>query len=66
MNGYEVASRLRRETECANARLIALSGYGQAEDRRRSKEAGFDFHLTKPVEPDALIALLGSLKEARG
>jgi PAS domain S-box-containing protein len=66
MNGYEVASRLRQETECANARLIALSGYGQAEDRRRSKEAGFDFHLTKPVEPDALIALLGSLKEARG
>jgi len=66
MNGYEVASQLRRDTECADARLIALSGYGQAEDRRRSKEAGFDFHLTKPVEPDALIALLGSLKDASG
>jgi len=65
MNGYEVASRLRSEEEGAGARLIALSGYGQAEDRRRSKEAGFDFHLTKPVEPDALTALLASLRDAK-
>jgi PAS domain S-box-containing protein len=64
MNGYEIAERLRTRSEISRTRLIALSGYGQAEDRRRSKEAGFEFHLTKPVEPEALIALLASLKEA--
>jgi CheY-like chemotaxis protein len=43
-------------------RLIALSGYGQEDDRRRAREAGFDYHLTKPVEPDVLDALLDSLR----
>jgi CheY-like chemotaxis protein len=64
MNGYEVAARLRATPHGSAARLIALSGYGQAEDRRRSKEAGFDYHLTKPVEPDALLALLASLRDS--
>jgi CheY-like chemotaxis protein len=40
--------------------ITALTGYGQAEDRRRSREAGFNYHLTKPPDPDVLAALLES------
>jgi PAS domain S-box-containing protein len=61
MNGYEVAERLRGQPDFAQTRLIALSGYGQDEARQRAKEAGFDHHLVKPVEPDALVTLLGSV-----
>lgn len=61
MNGYEVAERLRSQSEFKHTRLIALTGYGQEEDRRRAHDAGFDYHLTKPVEPDVLTALLDSL-----
>ncbi|MBA3312857.1 MAG: response regulator [Planctomycetota bacterium] len=50
LDGYEVAKRLRARTETEGAVLIAVSGYGQEEDRRRSREAGFDHHLTKPVD----------------
>ena len=39
-------------------RIVAVTGYGQEEDRRRSRESGFDQHLTKPVDPDALQALV--------
>ena len=58
MNGYEVASRLREEGYCEKALMVALSGYGQEEDRRRSKAAGFDHHLVKPVDIDVVIKLL--------
>ncbi|HEY7216025.1 MAG TPA: MEDS domain-containing protein, partial [Thermoanaerobaculia bacterium] len=58
MNGYEVAAELRRDPSTRSARLIAVTGYGRDEDRRRSKEAGFDLHLTKPVDPAKLRALL--------
>jgi len=61
MDGYEVAQQLRAQPQFKQARLIALSGYGQHEDRRRAKEAGFDYHLTKPVDPHALAALLDSV-----
>ncbi len=54
MNGYEVARRIREQEGDTEIVLIALTGWGQAEDRRRSKEAGFDHHLTKPVAFDAL------------
>jgi signal transduction histidine kinase/ActR/RegA family two-component response regulator len=54
IDGYEVARRLRRLAEGGDMFLIALTGYGQPEDRRRSEEAGFDAHLVKPVDPDAL------------
>jgi signal transduction histidine kinase len=60
MNGYEVASTLRRDPATAAARLIALTGYGGEEDRRRSHEAGFDIHLTKPVDPGLLRRLLST------
>jgi PAS domain S-box-containing protein len=60
MSGYEVARELRREAATRGAVLIALTGYGQAEDRARSRAAGFDHHLTKPVDHDALAALIKS------
>jgi CheY-like chemotaxis protein len=58
MSGYEVAKRIRRQPWGYALTLIALTGWGQAEDRRRSHEAGFDAHLVKPVDPPALISLL--------
>ncbi len=66
MNGYEVAERLRQQPAFQQTPLIALTGYGEEEARRRSKEAGFDYHLVKPVEPDALDALLDSLRTDGG
>lgn len=61
MNGYEVAAHLRRQPYFARTTLIALTGYGQEDARRRAKEAGFDYHLVKPLDPDALVSLLDSL-----
>jgi signal transduction histidine kinase len=58
MDGYEVARRLRMEPACAKATIIAVSGYGQEEDRRRSKQAGFDHHLVKPVNFEQVRSLL--------
>lgn len=58
MDGYAVATELRRDPSTASAGIIAISGYGQEEDRRRSQEAGFDLHLTKPVDPAELQRLL--------
>jgi two-component system CheB/CheR fusion protein len=63
MNGYEVARHVRALPEIAQPTLIALSGYGQDEDRRRASDAGFEYHLVKPVEPQALFALLDSLSD---
>jgi PAS domain S-box-containing protein len=64
MSGYEVAAQLRQLPGTASALLIALTGYGQQRDRDRSREAGFDQHLTKPVDHQALLRLLRS--PARG
>ncbi|HKP11032.1 MAG TPA: PAS domain-containing protein [Blastocatellia bacterium] len=61
MNGYELAARLRQQAEFKRTALIALTGYGQDEERRRAREAGFDYHLTKPVGPESLASLLDSL-----
>jgi CheY-like chemotaxis protein len=58
MNGYDVARRIRREPWGAAVRLVALTGWGQEEDRRRSREAGFDDHVVKPVDPNSLRSLL--------
>lgn len=57
-DGYEVARRLRREPEFQRTLFVALTGYGQDEDRRRSEAAGFDQHLTKPADPVELQCLL--------
>jgi len=60
MNGYEVAKKLRESEVNRSAVLVAVTGYGLPAERLRSAEAGFDHHLTKPVDPDALIRLLGA------
>jgi CheY-like chemotaxis protein len=65
MDGYEVARRLRGGPH-QDLRLIALSGYGQAEDRRKTREAGFDMHLVKPVDPARLSVAIASLEPRRG
>jgi two-component system, sensor histidine kinase len=57
LNGYEIARRVRREIGNSVA-LIALTGFGQLEDRRRARDAGFDLHLTKPIDPDRLLRAL--------
>ena len=62
MDGYQVAEQLRNEEGCADAVLIAISGYGQEHDRRRSREAGFDHHLVKPVDYESLLSLLARPK----
>jgi signal transduction histidine kinase/ActR/RegA family two-component response regulator len=54
MDGLELARRFRNDPRLAGVRLIALTGWGQEEDRRRTREAGFDLHLVKPAEPDVL------------
>ena len=60
MNGFDVARRLRRLPETKNALIVAVTGYGREEDRRNSRESGIDLHMTKPVEPAALKAILAS------
>ncbi|GAC1469822.1 MAG: hypothetical protein NVSMB9_14140 [Isosphaeraceae bacterium] len=58
MDGYEVAASLRKEKDLTEMVIIAVSGYGQEQDRRRAREAGIDHHFVKPVDYDALIPLL--------
>lgn len=59
MSGYELARHIRQESWGRGALLVAVTGWGQREDRERSREAGFDHHLTKPVDPEALQSLIG-------
>jgi CheY-like chemotaxis protein len=54
MSGLEVARRMRRESWCAHATLVAVTGWGQEEDKRRAREAGFDRHIVKPADREAL------------
>lgn len=58
LNGYELASRARGDARTARVRLIALTGYGQPEDRARALEAGFDVHVVKPIDPGELERIL--------
>jgi len=60
MDGYSVAKALRADPELQSVYLIALTGYGQEEDRRRALAAGFDTHLTKPADLDVLRRLLAT------
>jgi two-component system CheB/CheR fusion protein len=64
MDGYQVARRLRELPQTCDSLLIALTGYGQADDRRRSAEAGFDGHFVKPVDIDALHPLIAGHRRA--
>ena len=65
MDGFEVARRLRGDVGLGKMLLVALTGYGSEEDRRRAFAAGFDAHLLKPVDPDALHALLARDRNGR-
>jgi PAS domain S-box-containing protein len=64
VDGYDVGRALRSEPALRSISMIALSGYSQDEDRRRSREAGFDAHLAKPAEVDKLTALLADVRRA--
>jgi signal transduction histidine kinase/DNA-binding response OmpR family regulator len=66
MNGYEVARRLRAQPDQTKTLLVALTGYGQEEDRRLAREAGFNHHLVKPIDFAALKGIFSSLKEPVG
>lgn len=60
LDGYNVAEEIRRYAEFKSTLLIALSGYGRPEDREKSRSAGFDEHLTKPTDFDALLELINN------
>jgi CheY-like chemotaxis protein len=63
LNGYEVAQRIREQPWGASMFLIAVTGWGQEEDRQRSSEVGLNVHMVKPVEPSALEKLLAELPQ---
>ena len=58
IHGYDVARRMRSMPETSGALLVAVTGWGQEHDRKRAREAGFDRHLVKPVDPDEIDAIL--------
>jgi signal transduction histidine kinase/CheY-like chemotaxis protein len=58
LDGFEVARRLREDPDLRRARIVAITGYGRDDDRRRAQDAGIDLHLTKPVDPSDLQPLL--------
>jgi CheY-like chemotaxis protein len=64
-DGYELARRVRGDRRLLHMYLVAVTGWGQEEDRRRARDAGFDSHLTKPAEPDAVRAVLAKAGAAR-
>jgi CheY-like chemotaxis protein len=65
IDGYEVARRLRQAME-GDVMLVAFSGYGQSEDRRRSREAGFDAHVVKPATGETILSLLARQARSSG
>jgi DNA-binding response OmpR family regulator len=65
LNGYEACRRIRGQSWGEKVVLIAVTGWGQEEDRRRSHEAGFDHHLVKPVDPQELMKLLTSFQQVK-
>jgi CheY-like chemotaxis protein len=65
LDGFEAARRMRAQPGGSRRVLVALTGWGQSEDRRRSRAAGFDAHLVKPADPPALLALVDSLLQVK-
>jgi CheY-like chemotaxis protein len=63
ISGLEIARRLRASVDTRNIVLIALSGFGQEKDLQRSSEAGFAYHLVKPVALDRILELLGDVSK---
>lgn len=61
LNGWDTARRIREQPWGKTMILVALTGWGQEEDRRKSKDAGFDHHMVKPVDIDALLKMLAAL-----
>jgi CheY-like chemotaxis protein len=61
MNGYEAARRIREQSGGDQVAIVALTGWGQEKDKQLASEAGFDHHLTKPVEPSTLTNLLAAI-----
>jgi CheY-like chemotaxis protein len=66
MDGFEARKRLREQSGMAGTYLVAMTGFGNEDDKRRTREAGFDAHLTKPVELDALVSLLNEARVRAG
>src|SRR5262249_52100452 len=66
LNGYEACRRIRQEPWGRDMVVVALTGWGQEDDRHLSREAGFDAHVVKPVDHDALLEFLASLPSVRG
>ena len=65
LNGLEVCGRIREQHWGQRMTLVAQTGWGQASDRQRSRDAGFDHHIVKPIDPDKLMTLLRQLDNAR-
>jgi PAS domain S-box-containing protein len=63
VDGYQLARQLKAQPETAHARLVAVTGYGQAEDKERALQAGFDFHMVKPVKLTDVLGLLEKVKK---
>jgi two-component system CheB/CheR fusion protein len=61
MNGYQLAEALRQLPEYQTVPLVAITGYSMFDDQQRSKKAGFNAHMTKPIDPRALIDLIDHL-----
>lgn len=66
LDGFEVARRLRHQSTDSTVLLVAVTGYGDEQNRRRSMDAGFDCHFVKPVEPDVLQSLLAAIQSSEG
>jgi two-component system, OmpR family, response regulator len=66
MSGYDVARELRRSSSRERLELIALTGWGSLEDKQRAMDAGFDVHLTKPVDAEKLYGALAQLEQRAG
>ena len=66
LDGHETCRLIRKQAWAADVRIVALTGWGQYEDRRKTGESGFDYHLVKPMEPPVLASLLERLSEGRG
>jgi CheY-like chemotaxis protein/two-component sensor histidine kinase len=64
-DGYLVAEHIRAQPDNDGTMIVAVSGYGQEQDRARSKSVGFDYHVVKPIDPAALASLIGSLRLLR-